>query len=301
MIDNAKAMVLASFLADSLALGAHWIYDTAQIEKSFGRVDQLLQPGPNSYHGTKRRGDFTHYGDQAMVLLQSVFENEGFSLKSFSKRWRLLFENYNGYIDQATRMTLSNFGEGRPPDESGSNSHDFSAAARIAPLVYFYRHDVELLAQYSRLQTAMTHRTPHVLDSAVFFARVAWQVLQGSEPVRALTEVTEKHFKDSPVSGWVADGLNSQTKDSVTAIADFGQSCSVGDAFPGVVHLISKYQDDLVEALVQAVMAGGDSAARGMAVGMVLGAHLGMPAIPESWLSSLNAREKIEACLKPMR
>ncbi|RLB33782.1 MAG: ADP-ribosylglycohydrolase family protein, partial [Deltaproteobacteria bacterium] len=37
--DNDRAMVLASFVADSLALGAHWIYDTALIEKQFGRVD----------------------------------------------------------------------------------------------------------------------------------------------------------------------------------------------------------------------------------------------------------------------
>jgi hypothetical protein len=34
-------MVLASFAADSLALGVHWNYDTDKIKKNFGRVDTL--------------------------------------------------------------------------------------------------------------------------------------------------------------------------------------------------------------------------------------------------------------------
>jgi ADP-ribosylglycohydrolase len=40
-------------------------------------------------------------------------------------------------------------------------------------------------------------------------------------------------------------------------------------------------------------MAGGDQAGRGMAVGMVLGAYLGMDAIPEEWLRDLKAYPRI--------
>ena len=64
-----------------------------------------------------------------------------------------------------------------------------------------------------------------------------------------------------------------------------------------MVHLIAKYENNLEEALVQSVMAGGDSAARGMLVGMVLGAHLGQGSIPEKWLSKLVRRTEIETLL----
>jgi ADP-ribosylglycohydrolase len=64
-----------------------------------------------------------------------------------------------------------------------------------------------------------------------------------------------------------------------------------------VVHLIAKYENDLKEALIQSVMAGGDSAARGMLVGMVLGAHLGPESLPIEWVSELADREKIEILL----
>ena len=64
-----------------------------------------------------------------------------------------------------------------------------------------------------------------------------------------------------------------------------------------MVHLIAKYENDLREALIQSVMAGGDNAARGMIVGMVLGAHLGPKSLPMDWVSEMVAREIIEALL----
>lgn len=72
MKDNAHEMVKATLAADSLALGVHWIYDTEKIRLDYGRVDHLISPGPESYHPTKQKGEFTHYGDQTFTLLDSV-------------------------------------------------------------------------------------------------------------------------------------------------------------------------------------------------------------------------------------
>jgi ADP-ribosylglycohydrolase len=44
-------------------------------------------------------------------------------------------------------------------------------------------------------------------------------------------------------------------------------------------------------------MAGGDSAARGMAIGMLLGAHLGEAAIPAPWLAEMERAEEIRRLL----
>ena len=48
MTTQATAMVLASFAADSLALGAHWIYDTDEIDRRIGRIENLCKPLPDS-------------------------------------------------------------------------------------------------------------------------------------------------------------------------------------------------------------------------------------------------------------
>jgi ADP-ribosylglycohydrolase len=69
--------------------------------------------------------------------------------------------------------------------------------------------------------------------------------------------------------------------------------CATAAGFPGVIHLIIKYQNDLKQALVENVIAGGDCAARGLIIGWVLGAHLGIEAIPQTWLSQMKAYQQI--------
>lgn len=293
MKENGKGMVLASFVGDSLALGVHWIYDTARIEKEFGRVDRLLKPASRSYHHTKQRGEFTHYGDQTFVLLESLAAKRGFDLDDFAARWRRLFEDYDGYYDQATKATLQNFSLRKRPIDAGSVSNELSGASRIAPLVFCYKNDLDALVEAARIQTKMTHNNPNVIDSAEFFARVSWLVLHGAPPVLAIEDVSNERFDKSPLWEWVQDGIESKTSESVSTIVRFGQNCHVDEAFAGVVHLIAKYENNLEEALVQAVMAGGDSAGRGLVVGMVLGAHLGEQALSEQWISGLQRRGEI--------
>jgi ADP-ribosylglycohydrolase len=222
------------------------------------------------------------------VLLESIAAKMGFDLSDFSKRWQDLFKTYRGYFDQATKKTLLNLSQGKAIEEAGSSSTDLSGAARIVPLVFWYHKDPEMLVKAARAQTRMTHNHPLVLDSAEFFARVCCRVLDGTSPTKAMTEVADEGFTGAPLFGWVKEGIESAREDSVSTIARFGQTCHTDEAFPGVVHLIAKYERDLEEALVQAVMAGGDSAARGLMVGMVLGAHLGDQGLVKEWVSDLK-------------
>jgi len=267
-------MVLSSFAADSLALGAHWMYDVEEIKK-LGIVDKLMKG--TEYHKTKNTGDFTHYGDQAFVLLQSVSANKGYNEEDFKKRWNELFEGYQGYIDHATQSTLAGYSE----------SDDLAGASRIAPLIFFI-HDEEALVEAARAQTAITHNSLDTKAAAKFFARVTYRVLNGMKPIEAMKEVA-KMLSSTPIITWVDTALNEAETDSVKAVAGFGQSCHTLHAFPSVVQIIAKYQDDMRQALIQNVMAGGDSAARGMLIGMVLGAYNGD--MSEEW--RFNKRDEV--------
>jgi ADP-ribosylglycohydrolase len=295
MTEKAKAAVMAAFVADTFALGAHWIYNTGVIDKKLGRVETLLKPEIASFHKTKERGDFTHYGDQMLVLLESVAEKRGFDLEDFSGRWQSLFSSYDGYFDHATKDTLQNFSSGASPETSGSGSTDLGGAARIAPLVAFSGEDIETLATAAKKQTAMTHQHPDVVNGADFFARAIWKILNGSTPTEAMGEVSEV---TGGIRGWIDKGMESADRDTRDTIADFGQMCEIQAALPSVVHLVFRYEDDLKSALVENVMAGGDSAARGMLVGMLLGAYHGREAIPEEWLMGMRAYDRIEKLLQ---
>lgn len=210
MSDNAKAAVLAAFAADSLALGAHWIYDPEKIQADFGRIELPAAPGPDSFHKTRGKGDFTHYGDQMLVLLRSIAEQKAFVPDDFSEKWRALFDAYDGYIDNATRKTLANYEKGAGPENAGSSSNDLAGAARIAPLIRLYPGDPEKLVKAARAQTAMTHNNEAVIDAAAFFARVVHAVLQGSAPGAAMENLAEDdEFAMSPISMYIGPGLKS--------------------------------------------------------------------------------------------
>ncbi len=189
MKTKVQAALFAAFAADALALPVHWIYDTGKLAKEFGRLDQFLKPAEGSYHFGKDKGEYTHYGDQMLVLLESVAACNGFELDDFAQRWQGLFADYHGYVDKATRTTLENFARGASPADAGSPSNDLAGAARMVPLVLCYHHDLDELLRAARQQTQMTHNNPEVIESAEFFARVLWKVLHGKSPLAAIDEV----------------------------------------------------------------------------------------------------------------
>jgi ADP-ribosylglycohydrolase len=290
-------MVMAAFAADALALGGHWVYNTQVLAKKFGRLERLEAPLAKTYHATKGAGDFTHYGDQTLLLLESVAAAGGFQLAAFARDWRAFLKTYDGYVDGATRGTLENFDAGASPQVSGAPSTDLAGAVRIAPLVYRYREDLDALVAAARAQTAMTHNDPLVIAAADFLARTAWAVLGGSAPVAAMQQAVAAVDGAAELGQWLKAGVDSRTQETAAAIADFGQACEIEMAFPATVHLVARYENDLKNALVENVMAGGDSAGRGMAVGLILGGWQGEAAIPGDWVSGMRQAGKIAALL----
>ena len=296
MEDNIKAAVYGSFVADALSLGPHWVYNARVIDKKFGVVDRFLDP-LTSYHKGKHAGDFTHYGDQMLLLFESVAATSGFDLARFTSDWQAYMETYQGYMDQATKATLHNMANGWEYPDCGSKSTDLGGAARIAPLVVAHHANLEQLIEAVRAQTRLTHNNPAVISGAEFFARVVSRVLDGSTPLDAM-ETAKAEVKDlGIVADWLSEGLETSFLETRQSIADLGQMCEIEAAFPATIHLIAKYEGNFKQAMIANVMAGGDSASRGMLTGMVLGAYHGTAAIPDAWIAELNSIDRINECL----
>ena len=84
---------------------------------------------------------------------------------------------------------------GLGPEQCGSTSADLGGAARIAPLVWWYRQDRDQLLEAVRVQTAMTHNNPAGLAGAAFIARTAWFTF------RPIAETSLVSSAISPASG----------------------------------------------------------------------------------------------------
>jgi ADP-ribosylglycohydrolase len=293
MNSKIKEAVMASFVADALSLGVHWVYNTSDIDKRYGRLDAMVKPEMVPYHKARDKGEFTHYGDQMMVLLESVTQQSGFDLSHFSLAWQKMFQTYKGYMDHATKETLANFGSGKNPEESGSLSLDLSGASRIAPLALYCADDVNAFVDMARAQAAMTHNQAEVIECAAFFAGTCVMVLAGTPPLAALEKNLDGLPGTSKIKKMVTAGVETRLEDTRKTIAKFGQMCSVEAALPSTIHLIAKYEDNLKDALIENIMAGGDCAARGLLAGFILGCYQGLETLPKQWLDDMPAQGKI--------
>jgi ADP-ribosylglycohydrolase/fermentation-respiration switch protein FrsA (DUF1100 family) len=296
--DHRHAALLGAFLGDALSLGAHWIYNPSKIERVFGGITDLVDPREESarYHPGKSAGDFTHYGDQTLTLLRSLASRREFDLTGFAEDWRTMWPTYSGYVDSATQVALANLQAGAAPESSGSDSNDLAGASRIAPLLATLDiNKPDALALAARQQTAMTHGDPEVIDAAEFFARATAAVLNGTPVPNAIRQAAQQPYANLPALEWIARAEALLDVDTTIAIQKLGQTCHAPNAFPATIYLLLKHPGDLETALIENTMAGGDSAARGLLVGMMLGAAHGDAALPAPWLEKLKARNEIES------
>jgi len=282
-----KGLLLGSILADAFSLGAHWIYDCDKIKQHFGEYDRLYDPLPDSFHTNRKKGEHTHYGDQTLLLLEFLAEKGSFNKGDFQNFWAERMVHYDGYIDQATKDSLSAIKEGKA---WGSTSSDLSGASRIAPIIYC-TPDRENGVKDCISQTRVTHDNEKVVAAAEFFARTAYAVLDGKTPDKAM-EVAAKEMENSYVTRKLEAAQKHLDLPSEEVINKMGQTCTVGGAFPATIYIILKYQEDYRKAMIANVMAGGDSAARGLLVGMILGAYR-EDTIPKEWMDEMCSLERV--------
>lgn len=121
-------LLRAAFLADSLGLGSHWVYDQAALAQRYPQGTLTLDDPQSSYHPNRRRGQFTHFGDQMLLLLRALASTQNWSLSHFAEVWQTAMSSYDGYLDGATKETLKKMAQGAP--HPGSSSNDLSGAAR---------------------------------------------------------------------------------------------------------------------------------------------------------------------------
>ena len=286
--------------ADALALGPHWIYDQGEIVQRFGRVTDFQSPAPDGYHAGKQAGDQTHYGDQALVLMDSLAAcGDNFVMEDFARRWRQFAEESTAYHDHATKDTLAHLQEGMGLTKAGSGSTELGGACRIAPLLLALRgDDAPVILAAVRAQTALTHATAGVLGSAELVARTVFVLLRGVSIASALQAATAFSYKTFEPERFLSMAEKVKSLETSKAVLELGQSCDLEKALPATMAILLQHGEDLETALIENVMAGGDSAARGMVLGTLLGAAHGRRAIPARWIESLKARPQVEAFLK---
>jgi ADP-ribosylglycohydrolase len=106
--DRLRGMIWGQLVGDAAALGSHWIYNLSELEAAYPNgIHGFETPKAGHYHAGKSPGDFTHYGDAAVILLQSIASCGRFEAIHFGNQFieTMAPGKYSGYIDHATRGT----------------------------------------------------------------------------------------------------------------------------------------------------------------------------------------------------
>jgi ADP-ribosylglycohydrolase len=223
-------------------------------------------------------------GDQSLCLLKFLVREKKWCPSGFMDDWLGMWPDYNDYIDGATKSTLANVQNRQDKTQGGSDSVEIAGPARVAPLVsHLASSTEEEVVRASVEQTILTHRSPEAEESAAFLAKAGYRLIHGANLLDTLDET-------APV--WALKKANSVlSENTVDAIGKLGPACSISSALPSVLYLALKYGDDIETAFIENAMAGGDNCARGLTLGMLLGAANGLSSIPERWVNELNAHD----------
>jgi ADP-ribosylglycohydrolase len=306
-----RGAVWGQFVGDAAALGTHWIYDLSELSARFpGGIFAFEAPAAGGYHESKKPGDQTHYGDGALVLLESIAEHGGFDPRAFGNRFVETFgsSHYHDYLDWATLETLKNYNRFKESNSSGdydfqqgADDAEAATASRLAGLAVRYWRDPNLPATIESL-TRVCQNNRRAIGYMKFHGLLLVELFLG----RAVHEALENAMvKVGPLAPDLSAELRQQTQKALAetgkevkeATLEFGQACPLPQSFPSAMHAFLKHSNDFETAILATLRAGGDNAGRGAMLGSWLGAHLGVDPIPREWRTRLTAAPRISAAL----
>jgi putative redox protein len=290
----------AAFLADSLSLGSHWVYNQEKLQRLYPEGCRGFDDPQSKFHPNRRRGQFTHYGDQMVMLAKAVAASPRWSLASFRGVWESGMSTYDGYLDGASKATLANLRAGK--ETPASDSDDLAGASRCVPVLFSGGESLAEKVTASREQTALTHDAGTVIDGAEFFVRAIVALQEGLSISEALQQAADENYRDLKAGDFLKQARQALGAASPREVAaDFGLTCHFHEAFPLALYFAlrserageSRDENAFLTALSENALAGGDTSARAIPLAAMLAAAGWR--IPESLWEELVAFEHLSA------
>lgn len=255
------------------------------------------------YHHGMQAGDTTLNAHCARVLMRTL-------ARSPAPYHRLDF--VNAYIDFMTkepaahpdtyaesyhRGFFANLSLGRHPEDCGMVTHDTASIGglvTVAPLVFSERlkgASVAELKQACRAHLALTHPDESMMIVSDRYVQLLCNIMDGPEDQDMTPLLLEAAKGTTPVS--LARLLARNLPDNQVVGHIFSRACYLSDAWPVVLYLACKYQQDPWKALQINTNLGGDNVHRGIVLGTLLG--LQSNAVATRWFEQLVDHKAITA------
>lgn len=311
--ERLSGMVWGQLVADSAAMGSHWIYNLTELARQFPEgVHGFEAPPEGHHHAGKQPGDFTHYGDAAMIALESVAACGRLEVRDYAARFfdRMRPGTYTGYVDHATRGTFENLRAlGDTPLDRiadyrlGADDDQLATATSLAPVIAAH-WQAEDLDERIEAATRLRQNNDRAVSYMIAHGAILVELLHGRDIHSALHRVEEgiagRAALGAEVKRKIGDAFGALEKSVTQATDAFGQSCPLISSFPSAVHAFIKHGESFEDMVLAILRAGGDNAGRAAMAGAWAGAHLGLDAIPLEWRQRLRRKEDIDRLVRQL-
>lgn len=181
---------------------------------------------------------------------------------------------------------VKHFQSGVPWSESGIvESKGCGSAMRVAPLGYIYQNDEVRLREVSIATSQITHRHPTAIAATVaaaYLVKLALDAVPISSYMSRLYEfvsgISDEFdlaiLRVGHVLGWANEDL---------ALDHIGQGWIGEEAVALALYCVLRYPDDYLACIRRAANTNGDSDSIACIAGGIMGARLGLSAIPLDW------------------
>lgn len=187
--------------------------------------------------------------------------------------------------------------------ESGLNSKTCGSLMRVGILGFIFSNDPDKLIEAASLSGRITHNHPTADAASVAGAYAVKLALDGIAPedmflpLLRVTEGISDEFTEALKHSYELAHSNLSDEE---ALQKLGQGWYADETFALAYFCILQYPDNYKKAVQTGVNITGDSDSVGSVAGGILGARLGIEAVPVSWVESLKEKEIIEEMVEPL-
>ena len=269
-----------------------------QIKRKYGEKG-ILEPQPDS--------PWTDDTQLMLVLVRGLLRGAELELSELmshiTQELVLWLDEPDLGAGTTTRGAALNLKDGIHWSKSGISSKTCGSLMRAGILGFIYRNDPDKLVRVSLLSGRITHSHPSAEAASIAGAYAVKLALDGVEPreMRSpLLEVTQG------ISQEFTRALKSSYNMAYSDVGDedalriLGQGWYADETFALAYFCILRYPNDYKKAIQTAVNITGDSDSVGSVAGGILGARLGIEAIPVSWVEALKGKEILEEMVEPL-
>lgn len=186
---------------------------------------------------------------------------------------------------------VGNLERGLPWREAGiADSKGCGSAMRVAPIGFLYRADPDKLRRVAEASSLLTHRHPAAVAASIAAAYAVALALDGIPTAEYLPRIAQ-----------FVDGISEEFEqalrrvghvgawgDEERALAHIGEGWVGEEAVAMALYCVLRYPNDYKACVRRAANINGDSDSVACIAGGIMGARLGMSALPIEWQQRLE-------------